>query len=84
MILSKPKLTAGRGHLLCITMNTQGAVEVPSNLPVTAFGEGNMVVGPCSGIWDGSEKGWTLVQSARSKAKAKAKARGRGGRGQYD
>jgi len=83
MNLTKPKLTAGRGHLLCITMNTQGAVEVPSNLPVSAFGEGTMVA-PCSGLWDGSEKGWTLVQSARSKAKAKAKAKARGGRNQYD
>ena len=84
MILIKPKLTAGRGHLLCITMNTQGAVEVPSNLPVTAFGEGTMVVAPCSGLWDGSEKGWTLVQSMKGKSKATSKGRGRGRRDQYD
>jgi len=64
-------------------MNTQGAVEVPSNLPVSAFGAVH-VAAPCSGLWDGSEKGWTLVQPMKGKGKAKAKARARSGRDQYD
>jgi hypothetical protein len=55
-------------------MNTQGAVEVPSSLPVVSAGA----------MWDGNEKGWTLVQyskrsksSSMSKMKSKMKSKSR-------
>ena len=51
-------------------MNTQGAIDVPSNLPVSAPSGGiDLIYAPCSGIWDGNEKGWTVVQYRKRKSK---------------
>jgi len=49
-------------------MMTQGAVEVPSNLPVSSLTLGPLYA-PSSGMWDGVEKGWTLVQQQKKKSK---------------
>ena len=52
------------------SMITQGAVDVP--LPVTSHN--GPLIGLCSGMWDGNEKGWTVVQASK---KGKGKVKGK-------
>ena len=54
------------------SMITQGAVDVPGNLPFSATN--GPLIGLCSGMWDGNEKGWTVVQASK-KGKGKTKER---------
>jgi hypothetical protein len=49
-------------------MSTQGAVDVP-DLSVPVSGTMGPLVGPCSGMWDGDEKGWTVVRNVKKRVK---------------
>lgn len=47
-------------------MSTQGAVDVPD---LSVSGTMGPLVGPCSGMWDGDEKGWTVVRNVKKRVK---------------
>ena len=51
-------------------MTTQGAVDVPDlSVSVSVSGSMGPLIGPCSGMWDGDEKGWTVVRNVKKRVK---------------